>query len=187
MEQPQPQPPQPPQPQPRFPLFIDLHRRAVAIVGGGNVAARRVGVLLGFGARIRVISPEICPKLQELCDNERVEPVERGGPIEWIPRKWRAGDLDGAALAVAATDDREVNHAVWVEAASLSIPVSVADRQEECSFFFPAIACHGSVVAGISSAGLSPAQTAELARRLREVWPEWVADTQRQREGRRQR
>ena len=81
--------------------------------------------------------------------------------------------LAGAALAVAATDDRAVNRAVGEEAKVQGIPVSVADCPEECTFFFPALCTGHGVIAGVSGDGGDHRNTAEAARRIRQTLEEW--------------
>ena len=150
---------------PLFPLFVRLAGNEAVVVGGGPVAARRVRALLSCGARTRVVSPLFCPDFGEI-----------SGTFERIERLYRAGDLEDARLAVAATDDRETNRKVGEEARVRNIPVSVADAPEECTFFFPALVNEGSVVAGISTSGFSPALSGRLAKRLREVWADWTGE-----------
>ena len=135
-----------------FPLFVDLYGRRCVIVGGGAIAARRAAVLGEFGAAVTVIAPEW-----------------KGGVrnIDWVPRVYVPGDLAGAFLAVAATDDREVNRSVGEEARKLGIPVSVADRREECTFFFPAVCTGENLVAGVIGRGDDHARTARAARAIR--------------------
>ncbi len=136
----------------RFPMFVDLSGKTVVIVGGGTIAARRIATLRLFGCRVRVIAPELKIDL---------------GDFDWEPRPYRTGDLRGATLAIAATDSREVNRQVGLDAGALGIPVSVADCQEECTFFFPAICTGGEVIAGVVSQGKNHHATARAARALR--------------------
>ena len=138
-----------------FPLFVDLTGRPCVIVGGGAIAARRAEVLARFGGAVTVIAP-----------------TWRGGVsgVRWERRTYRSGDLDGASLAVAATDDRAVNRQVGEEARALGIPVSVADCREECSFFFPAVCEGGGVTAGlVSRGGRDHGRTARAARAVRKT------------------
>ena len=138
----------------RFPLFIDMMGKKAVIIGGGAVACRRAGVLARFGAEVTVIAP-------------RCKPLEGG--IEWQQRPYTPGDLAGAVLAVAATDNREVNQAVGREARALGIPVSVADAPEECTFFFPAVCTGDNIVAGVAGKGNDHARTARAAKAIRAV------------------
>ena len=139
----------------RFPLFVDLKDKSAVVVGGGTVACRRATVLRDFGARVTMIAPTL------------LEPPEG---VSRLARRYAPGDLAGACLAVAATDDRAVNRAVGEEAGALGIPVSVADAPEECTFFFPAICLGEGVVAGVVSRGNDHKKTARAAQRVREAW-----------------
>lgn len=138
----------------RFPLFIDLNGKKAVVVGGGKIALRRVGVLLDFGADVTIIAPD-CAAVPE--------------GAAFLQRPYQAGDLDGAFLAVAATDNREVNRQVGLEAAQRGILVSVADRKEESTFFFPAICTGSGLVAGVVSGGEEHKKTAAAAREIRKV------------------
>ncbi|GHU60105.1 hypothetical protein FACS1894171_0160 [Clostridia bacterium] len=144
----------------RFPLFVDIFEKKIVVFGGGTVAARRVTTLLKFGAKITVVSPKVTPPLAKFIKN---------GQIVHRPRKFSLADLDGAALAVAATNDRETNHDIAVAAAAKNIPISVADCPEECTFFFPAIALGENIVAGIVSDGDDHKLTVQAASRVREL------------------
>ena len=136
----------------RFPLFVDLAGRRAVIIGGGAVACRRAEVLKGFGAEVTLIAPR-CKRQVE--------------GIDWQQRPYAPGDVAGAAVAVAATDDRAVNRAVGEEARALGVPVSVADCQEECTFFFPAVCTGENLVAGVTGRGTDHALTARAAKAIR--------------------
>ena len=142
---------------PRFPLFVDLKGKKAVVVGGGTVACRRIGVLRTFGAAVTVIAPHWR------------EPLEG---VEWLARPYAPGDLEGAALAVAATSDRAVNRAVGEEAREAGIPVSVADAPEECTFWFPAVCRGEDLVAGVVSLSGDHHRTARAARAIRTVLEE---------------
>ena len=141
----------------RFPLFLDLNGKKAVIVGGGKIALRRAGVLLSFGAEVTIIAPEC-------------EAVPEGA--SFLQRPYEPGDLAGAFLAVAATDCREVNQQVGQEAKATGILVSVADRKEESTFFFPAICTGSGLVAGVVSQGEEHKKTAAAARKIRTVLEE---------------
>ena len=140
-----------------FPLFVNLSGKKVVLIGGGTIASRRIATLRLFGCQTVVIAPEL------KCSAEG---------IRWLQRAYEPGDLEGAFLAVAATNDRAVNHAVWEEATRLGIPVSVADREAECSFYFPAICTGENLVAGVVSTGKDHHRTARAAREIRKVLEE---------------
>lgn len=138
----------------RFPLFLDLTGKLVVLVGGGVIAQRRIGTLRNFGCQIKVVSPRLLPDPEGLC---------------WVPREYRTGDLQGAVLAIAATSSREVNHRVGQDAKALGIPVSVADCEAECSFYFPAICLGEDLVAGVTSSGKDHRKTARAAKEIRKL------------------
>ena len=142
---------------PRFPLFLDLTGKQVVLVGGGTIAARRIATLRLFGCDITVIAPELSCSAQGL---------------HWIPRPYQEGDLDGAFLAIAATNDRVTNHQVGLDAAALGIPVSVADCESECSFYFPAICAGEDLIAGVVSTGKDHHKTARAAKAIRRALEE---------------
>ncbi len=139
---------------PRFPLFIDLTGRPCVVFGGGEVGMRRTKVLLSFGARVRIFDPE---------------PLDLPEGAEQEQRSYMFGDLDGAALAVAATDSRETNHQIGRDAARRGIPVSVADCAGESTFYFPAICEGGGLTAGVVSDGTDHEKTARAAAAIRKV------------------
>ena len=139
----------------RFPLFVDLTGRRCVIVGGGAIAARRAAVLASFGAAVTIVAPAWTGDVPS---------------VDWQARPYAPGDLKGAFLAVAATNDRLVNRQVGEEARALGIPVTVADRREECTFFFPAVCEGGGVTAGlVSRNGADHHRAAEAARAVRQA------------------
>ncbi len=135
--------------------LIGLERRQAVVVGGGNVAARKVGELLEAGAHVTVISPSHTPELEALA---------QAGRIIIVGRPYRKGDLSNAFLAIAATDDAGVNQTIWREAEQQGCLVNVVDDAAHCHFIMPAIIRRGDVTVTVSTGGTSPA----LARRLRE-------------------
>ncbi|HYL01330.1 MAG TPA: siroheme synthase CysG [Steroidobacteraceae bacterium] len=137
-----------------LPIFLRLQGRAALVVGGGPVAARKADWLLRAGARVRLVAPELAPELAARA---------AGGELAHLPAAFAPAHLAGAALVVAASDDREANAAVAQAAQALDIPVNVVDSPGLSSFIFPAIIDRSPVVVAVSSAGASPV----LARRLR--------------------
>lgn len=135
--------------------LIGLQARQTVVVGGGHVAARKVEGLLAADARVKVISPAIVPELQQLVSS---------GKISFTQRAYQNGDLEGAYLVIAATDDLAVNHAVWDGATKRGCLINVVDDPEHCTFILPAILQRGEMSVAVSTGGGSPA----LARRLRE-------------------
>src|SRR5260370_16581506 len=100
-----------------FPIFVKLQGRLVGVVGGGEIAAGKIEGLLRAGARVRVIAPEVHVAFAEPIRNRK---------IEWVPRKFQAGDISDATLVIAATSAAGVNPSVFPEAEApriLSNPV----------------------------------------------------------------
>jgi len=143
-----------------FPLFVDIHGKKALIAGGGKIAERRIKVLLDFGADITVISPEV---------SEYIENAASLGTICLLERKYQEGDIAALTpfLVIAATDKRDMNHQIAIEAKSIDIPVSIADCRDECTFYFPAIADNDSFIAGIVSKNGDHAGVKKIAERIR--------------------
>ncbi len=141
--------------------LIELARRRAVVIGGGAVAWRKVQGLLAAGSSVTVISPDLVPGLAEL---------NAAGAIAVTPRCYQDGDLTGAWLVVAATDDASVNHAVSAEAMRRGCLVNVVDDPDHSNFIVPAVLRRGEIAVTICTGGASPA----LARRLRERLDELI-------------
>ena len=139
--------------------LVDLANALCVVVGGGDVAARKVAALRQAGARPVVISPALCATLRRQVDE---------GEIEAIERRYQAGDLDGVRLVIAATDDPATNEAVWREAQERGCLVNVVDDPPRCNFYVPATVRRGALTLAISTGGNSPL----LARRIRRMLEE---------------
>lgn len=138
-----------------LPLFADLAGRPVLVVGGGDIAARKIELLRRAGARIQIASRELCPELQALLDEQQ---------LEWLATSFEPAQLDKVFLVIAATDDNALNAQVYDEANARHKLVNVVDDQPKCSFIFPSIVDRSPLVVAISSSGTAPV----LARLLRE-------------------
>ncbi|ROR32154.1 siroheme synthase CysG [Inmirania thermothiophila] len=139
-----------------LPIFMNVRGRRCLVVGGGAVASRKARLLLEAGARIEVVAPALAPALAELVEE---------GRVRHRPGRFEPALLDEAPVAVvlAATDDAEVNEAVFREAERRGIPVNVADRPALSTFILPSIIDRSPVVAAVSTGGASPV----LARLIR--------------------
>jgi precorrin-2 dehydrogenase / sirohydrochlorin ferrochelatase len=137
-----------------------MQARQTVVIGGGQVAARKVEGLLAAGAQVKVISPILNPELQSLAGS---------GVITFLPRAYQDGDLEGAYLVIAATDETSVNHAVWTEAMKRGCLVNVVDDPEHSTFILPAVFQRGEMSVAISTGGGSPALARRLRERLEEV------------------
>lgn len=139
-----------------FAAFLDLKGRPGAVVGGGAVAALKAEALLRSGVRVTVIAPEVGARIAELALKGALR-IER--------KRFQPGDLVGAEIVIAATDDPAVNEAVSAAARSLRIPVNVADNAALSSFIMPSVVDRPPLQIAISTAGTSPV----LARKLRTI------------------
>ena len=150
-----------------YPLFLNVAGRRCVVVGGGEVASRKAEMLLEFGAEVLAISPEFCPELEEMA---------RGDGVTLLRRPYQAGDLKGARVAVAATDDNETNQAVVREAREGGALVNVVDDAAASDFIVPSYVHRGDVTVAVSTAGRSPALARKLRTRLEEQFgPEYAA------------
>lgn len=148
---------------PHFPIYINLTGQLCIFVGGGVVAARKARTLLDFGANVTVLAPEPSEDILALSRKKHITLLRRA----YCGRK----EIEGAALVIAATDDKKMNEKVSFDARALGIPVNVADSPSLCTFFFPALVRRGDLVAGISTSGACPRLSAHLRKRLDEQWP----------------
>ncbi len=130
---------------------------AAVVIGGGQIAERKVQGLLQGGAEITVISPSLSPALQRLAQD---------GSVRAVLRNYLPGDLAGAHLVIAATDDPAVNAAIAEEARQRGCLINVVDDPQRCTFHVPAVIRRGEIVISISTTGTSPALARYLRRHL---------------------
>lgn len=143
-----------------YPVFLDLSGQPCTVIGGGEVAERKVASLLEVGARVTVISPTLTSPLASLAETHE---------IMHHARPYRHGDLAGAALAFDGTDDESIHAEIAAEAAQARVWLNVVDRPRFCSFIVPAVLSRGPVSVAMSTAGTSPALARHLRRELEEV------------------
>ena len=143
-----------------LPIFMNVKGRLCLVVGGGEVAKRKAGVLLEAGAKVRVVAPEIDPSLSE-----------QAGVVSIVAR-FDEQHLEGVMLVIAATNDRGVNEYVSVHARERNIPVNVVDDPELCSFIMPAIMDRSPLMVAFSSGGASPVLTRMMRGKLESLIPQ---------------
>jgi len=139
---------------PYYPISLNLTSKRCVVVGGGEVALRKVRALLEHGARIEVVSPTLCPELNQLAASKT---------IGVLRKEYEPADLKDAFIAIAATADSLTNQKVASEARRRSILVNVVDSPEQSDFIVPSYLSRGSMTIAVSTAGASPA----LARKVR--------------------
>jgi len=144
-----------------YPVFLNIKGRKCVVVGGGQVALRKVRTLLEHGANVEVISPDLCSELNDLAENKE---------IHVIRRNYQVGDLEGTLIAIAATDDYNINLSVASEAEETAVLVNVVDDPDNSDFIVPSSICRGDVTIAISTAGRSPALARKIRTRLEEAF-----------------
>ena len=139
-----------------FGAFLDLRGKPGIVVGGGAVAALKAEALLRSGVRLTVVAPEAGARIAELA---------MLGALRLEKKRFQPGDLVGAQIVIAATDDPTVNEAASIAARALHIPVNVADNATLSTFIMPSVIDRPPLQIAISTAGTSPV----LARKLRTI------------------
>ena len=138
-----------------FPIYLNMSRRRCLVIGGGAVAERKIAALLETGAEVTVLAPDV---------TDVVAGLSKQNAIRFTARCYEAGDLDGFELAFVATDDPQVNAAVYREGRSRGVWVNSADDPARCDFILPSVLRRGDLTVAVSTGGTSPA----LARTVRE-------------------
>ncbi len=142
-----------------YPIFLNISGKKCVVVGGGQVALRKVRTLLEHGANVEVISPDLCPELSQLAES---------GEIRVLQRSYRVGDLQDAVIVIAATNDSNTNLEVVKEARRKAVLVNVVDDSESSDFIVPSYMRRGDVTIAISTGGRSPALARKIRTRLEE-------------------
>ena len=137
-----------------YPVNLDLQGRRALVVGGGDVAARKVRGLLAAGAQVTVVAPEA---VDEIANDHRVR---------WHQRPYRRGEVASYRLAVTATGDPTVDGQVYWDAEAADVWLNSADDPEHCSFTLPAVTTRDDLQVAVSTNGRSPAVAAWLRRTI---------------------
>jgi len=140
-----------------LPLVFKGDGMRCLIVGGGEVALRKMEMLLSSGCAVTILAPDLHDDIRSAAETQKVR---------WLAREFRGGDCKGYQLAIAATARREINRAVFNEAVSLGIPVNVVDDPELCTVIFPAIWQHGPLTISVSTSGVAPFMAAAVRDRF---------------------
>ncbi|EOI6835784.1 TPA: siroheme synthase CysG [Yersinia enterocolitica] len=150
-----------------LPLFADLKQRPVLVVGGGEVAARKIDLLHRAGAQVRVVAQTLSSELEQL---------HQDGRIHWLALDFLPEQLDEVFLVIAATNDTALNAAVFAAADKRHLLANVVDDQPRCSFIFPSIVDRSPLVVAISSAGQAPVLARILREKLEALLPSSLGD-----------
>lgn len=154
-----------------FPIFLKLTGRHCVVIGAGHLAESKVESLLAADGSVAVIAPQA---------SERIAQQAGAGELTLHQRSYQPGDLAGAFLVVAATNDPTVNRAVFAEATANGVLCNAVDDPPFCDFYFPSVVRRGDLQVAISTAGNSPALAQQLRRELNEQLPldlgDWLAE-----------
>jgi len=145
-----------------LPIFLKVEDRNCLVVGGGKVAARKVTLLKRAGARITIVSPQLCDELRALLEQ---------GAMTHVAREFQDKDLDDCVLVIAATDAKAVNRRISELANAQRIPVNAVDSPDLCSFIMPSMIDRSPVQIAVSTGGASPVLARLLRSRLESFIP----------------
>ncbi|NIA30466.1 MAG: bifunctional precorrin-2 dehydrogenase/sirohydrochlorin ferrochelatase [Actinobacteria bacterium] len=148
------------------PIFIKLKDKNCLVVGGGQVAERKVDFLLKSQANITVISPDLTKKLQLFAQDKK---------IVYQTKKYEPGDMDDMFLVIAATNDSETNRAIYLLAEKRNMLVNVVDVPELCNFYVPSVYRQGDLKIAISTNGKAPALARYIREGLEKLFPARIA------------
>ena len=187
-----------------FPMFVDMTERECLIVGGGNVAYRKVIVMLDFGAKVTVVAENICDELRKLTIDDIASEDKTGSytankennqtdsdaankennkpdsdaadRITIIKRRFDRKDCNGMEMVIVATDDNALNHEIAEYCKANGIMVNAVDQKADCSFIFPSYIKEKNLVAAFSSGGNSPVLTQYLKGKEKEILTPFLGD-----------
>ncbi len=144
-----------------YPMMMDVKGRNCLVVGGGDVAARKVEMLVKCGASVKIVAPELDASLAPLVDDGRITHIKEG---------YDSRHLEGISLAIGATDNGEVNRKLYDDASEKGLPVNIVDVPELCSFIVPSIVEQGDLLIAISTSGKSPAMSKRIRKELQKIF-----------------
>ncbi len=147
----------------KYPIFLELDSRRVVVIGGGKVAVRKAQALLAAGARVVVVAERIDDMMTAQC---------RGTDAELIKSKYSKNYLAGALLAIAATNNNDLNKQIYKDCQELEVLCNVVDVPELCDFFVPAIVKRGDLQIAIGTEGQCPAYAGHLRKKLEGIFTE---------------
>jgi precorrin-2 dehydrogenase/sirohydrochlorin ferrochelatase len=145
-----------------YPVMLDVRGRIAIVVGGDRVAADKAAALSASGAQVSVIHPTFCDELLRQAENQRVT----------LRRKaYEPGDLAGAFVVVAATNDAQLVEVIWTETQKNAQLVNIVDIPERCSFIMPSILRRDQLTIAVSTEGASPSLAKRIRQNLEEIFP----------------
>jgi len=144
-----------------YPVFLNLKRVKVVVVGGGRVAERKASALLKAGALVKIISPAITKTLEK---------YKKQGLVTHIKREYRQGDLRDAFIVIAATSSSQINNSVEADSKDIPRLINVVDTPAKGNFIVPSIVKRGPLTIAISTEGCSPALSKAIRKELEDIY-----------------
>jgi precorrin-2 dehydrogenase/sirohydrochlorin ferrochelatase len=148
-----------------YPIMLNISGEQAVIIGGGEVALRKLSDLIDAGANIKIISPEFNDEIIKTSELFKDR-------ITLIKKRYERGDLDGALLVFSATNDTDVNREIFNEAKERNILINASDDPPNCSFYIPSFIRRGDLILALSTSGASPAMAGRLRREMAQHIPE---------------
>jgi len=146
-----------------FPVFLDAKKISAMVIGGGEVATRKIELLLKSTTKITVMSKTVCASVERLINLHQ---------LTWLKHNYQAGHLADINLVIAATDDMSVNKAIYQEATPLNILTNVVDQPDLCTYITPAIIDRSPMIIALSSSGSSPILIRMLREQIEKTLPQ---------------
>ncbi|WP_129596167.1 precorrin-2 dehydrogenase/sirohydrochlorin ferrochelatase family protein [Anaerophilus nitritogenes] len=145
-----------------YPMMLNIYNKQCLVIGGGEVAQRKIFSLLHYGANVTLISPYITYQLDHLVKEEK---------IKYIKREYKKGDIRGYFLAYITTNHKQINELCIKEAREERVLINVADDPKKCDFVIPSTFNRGDLQVCISTNGKSPMLTKKMKEDLKEIFP----------------
>mgnify|MGYP002700274663 FL=1 len=146
-----------------FPVFLDAKKISAMVIGGGEVATRKIELLLKSTTNITVMSKSVCASVERLINLHQ---------LTWLQHNYQAGHFTDINLVIAATDNMPVNKAIYQEATPLNILTNVVDQPELCTYITPAIIDRSPMIIALSSSGSSPILIRMLREQIEKTLPQ---------------
>jgi uroporphyrin-III C-methyltransferase/precorrin-2 dehydrogenase/sirohydrochlorin ferrochelatase len=146
-----------------FPVFLDGQKIAAMVVGGGEVAARKIELLLKTTTNITIMAETVSDAVARLINDNQ---------LTWLQHNYEAGKLSGITLVIAATDNKAVNESIYHEAVEFNILANVVDQPELCTYITPAIIDRSPMIIALSSSGSAPILIRMLREQIEKILPQ---------------
>lgn len=146
-----------------FPVFLDGAKISAMVVGGGEVAARKIELLLKTTTKITIMASDV---------NDAVARLINDNELTWLKHNYQAGMLTNITLVIAATDDKAVNESIYNEAVEFNILANVVDQPELCTYITPAIIDRSPMLIALSSSGSAPILIRMLREQIEKILPQ---------------